>query len=82
MARYSSPLAADPSFIKGIANKILDNTKAKLRERILEEIKPDIDEAVEAAINDVRIILNATYRIERMDTLVEVVLTDRRTNDV
>jgi hypothetical protein len=82
MARYSSPLAADPSFLKGIANGILDNIKAKLRERILEEIRPDLDEAVEAAINDTRIILNATYRIERMDTLIEVVLTDRRTNDI
>ncbi len=82
MARYSSPLAADPSFLKGIANGILDNIKAKLRERILEEIRPDLDEAVEAAIKDTRIILNAMHRIERMDTLIEVVLTDRRANDV
>ncbi len=82
MARYSSPLAADPNFLKGIANGILDNIKVKLRERILEEIKPDLDEAVEAALRDTKIVLNSMYDIERMGTLIEVVLTDRRTNDV
>jgi hypothetical protein len=82
MAKYSNPLVTCPDFLKGAANGILNNIKAKLRERILEEIKPDLDEAVEAAINDTRIILNAMYRIERMDTLIEVVLTDRRANDV
>lgn len=82
MARFSNPLVTCPDFLKATANAILDNIKAKLRERILEEIKPDLDEAVEAALRDTKIVLNSMYDIERMGTLIEVVLTDRRANDV
>jgi hypothetical protein len=83
MGKFSTPPpSASREFLKGAANGILDNIKAKLRERILEEIKPDLDEAVEAALRDTKIVLNSMYDIERMGTLIEVVLTDRRTNDV
>ncbi len=82
MAKYSNPLVTCPDFLKGAANGILNNIKAKLRERILEEIKPDLDEAVEAALRDTQIVLNSMYDTQRMNTLIEVVLTDRRTNDI
>jgi len=66
--------------LKAVADNILDNIKAKLRERILEEIRPDIDAAVEVALKQARIAVEALYDYERMQTLLKVVIEDRRNN--
>ena len=69
-----------PASLKAVADSILDNIKAKLRERILEEISPDIDAAVEAAVNETKVAADALYDCERMQTLLRVVIEDRRNN--
>lgn len=73
-------LVRHPDSLKAVASAILDNIKAKLRERILEEISPDIDAAVEAAVKETQAACVALYDYEKMQTTIKVVIEDRRNN--
>ncbi len=50
----------------------------RLRERLLERIKPDLDEAITAAMQDLKIAVEEYRSAAHLGQVVEVILNDRR----